>query len=267
MGAASKPTMSMITRQKAWVTRVRRELRARGYYYESGFCTEASGDQLLVNAAHLLGDLYVPLGTESTQPFIPTKPSSSAPPWRPFDRRVPIRWHNDFSTRAGRPELSLSWIQREDPAGPKNGAWWVASSVAVLAKLRETREGRRLTAELKEQAQPFGYRDAGSWRPFRVIGSGNRGFSKDRLRFYGPALEDGALLRFGEVPEYTKEIVSRIEEAADAVREVLPAATGSLLIVHNGLSLHDRSPQTVTGPAERRRQALLCFVQRLHQSQ
>jgi hypothetical protein len=133
-----------------------------------------------------------------------------------------------------------------------------------LAKLCRTREGKRVAAYLREQAQPFGYRDAGSWRPFRVIGSGNRGFGNDRLRFYGPALEDGALLRFGEVPENTKEIVSRIEEAADAVREVLPAATGSLLIVHNGLSLHDRSPQTVTGPAKRRRQALLCFVKRLH---
>lgn len=251
--------------QTEWLQQVRNSLRTRGYYYEPEFCNDASDANALIDAAKLLGDILTPVGTESTHPFIPTKPSSSAPPWRPFDRRVPIRWHNDFSTRAGRPELSLSWIQREDPAGPNNGAWWVASSAAVLAKLCQSREGMRLAADLKEQAQPFGYRDAGSWRPFRVIGSGNRGFGKDRLRFYGPALEDGALLRFGKVPEHTKEIVSRIEEAADAVREVLPAATGSLLIVHNGLSLHDRSPQTVTGPAERRRQALLCFVKRLHQ--
>lgn len=213
--------------------------------------------------AQLLGEIYIVAGTKEPLPVIKTQPARSAPPWRPFDRRVPIRWHNDFSTRAGRPELSLSWIQREDPAGPDNGAWWVASSAAVLAKLCETREGKRLAAGLGERAQPFGYRDAGSWRPFRVIGSGNRGLGKDRLRFYGPALEDGALLRFGKVPDHTKEIVSRIEEAADAVREMLPAATGSLLIAHNGLSLHDRSPQTVTGAAELRRQALLCFVKRL----
>jgi hypothetical protein len=122
-----------------------------------------------------------------------------------------------------------------------------------------------LTAELREKGQPFGYSDAGSWRSFRVIINANRKLSSDQLRFYGSALEDGALLRFDKVPERTKEIVSRIEKAADAVREVLPAATGSLLIVHNGLSLHDRSPQTVTGPEEHRRKALLCFVKRLHQ--
>lgn len=252
-------------KMKEWVQHVREDLRARGYYYELKFCNATTRAECLVTAAKLLGNLYVPSGTESTQPFIPTKPSSSAPRWRPFDRRVPIRWHNDFSTRAVRPELSLSWIQREDPTGPHNGAWWVAASSAVLAKLYETREGRRLTTALREKGQPFGYSDAGSWRSFRVVVNANRTFNYDRLRFYGPALEDGALLRFDKVPDRTKEIVSRIEEAADAVREVLPAATGSLLIVHNGLSLHDRSPQTVTGPEECRRKALLCFVKRLRQ--
>lgn len=215
-------------------------------------------------AAKLLGHLYVPPAAKSSQPFIPTKPSSSAPPWRPFDRRVPIRWHNDFSTRAGRPELSLSWIHREDPAGPENGAWWVASSRAVIAKLCQTREGKRLVADLTKRAEPFGYRDAGGWRPFRVIASNQR-LGQSSLRFYGPALEDGAWLRFSKVPDRTLEIVSRIEEAATSVREVLSARTGSLLIVHNRLSLHDRAPQTVTGPKESRRQALLCFVKRLHQ--
>lgn len=253
------------SRRDKWLHRVREDLRARGYYYDPKFGGDKYDPKVLLTAAKLLGHLYVPSGTESTQPFIPTKPSSSAPPWRPFDRRVPIRWHNDFSTRARRPELSLSWIQKEDPAGPDNGAWWVASCAAVLGQLCQTLDGKRLAAELTQKAQPFGYRDAGSWRPFRVIVSGNRGFGNDRLRFYGPALEDGALLRFGKVPDHTKEIVSRIEEAADDVREVLSAATGSLLIVHNGLSLHDRAPQTVTGPEGQRRQALLCFVKRLHQ--
>ena len=251
--------------QKRWAQSVRKSLWTRGYYYEPEFCIDTSNAEPLLTAAKSLGHLYVPSAAKSTQPFIATKPSSSAPPWRPFDRRVPIRWHNDFSTRAGRPELSLSWIQREDPAGPSKGAWWVASSSAVLAKFCETREGKRLAAELRLRAEPFGYRDEGGWRSFRVIVSANRRFGHERLRFYGPALEDGAYLRFGKITDHTKEIVSRIEDAADVVREVLPAATGSLLIVHNGLSLHDRSPQTVTGPKELRRQALLCFVKRLHQ--
>jgi hypothetical protein len=120
-------------------------------------------------------------------------------------------------------------------------------------------------ADLRKRAQPFGYRDAGSWRQFRVIVKGSSSTGAEILRFYGPALEDGAWLRFGKVPERTKHIVEQIEEAANAVRVVLPAKTGSLLIVHNGLSLHDRSPQTVTGSKELRRQALLCFVKRLHQ--
>jgi hypothetical protein len=122
-----------------------------------------------------------------------------------------------------------------------------------------------LATDLTERAEPFGYRDAGGWRPFRVIVRANRGLGQPTLRFYGPALEDGAWLRSGKIPERTREIVSRIEEAADAVREVLPAKTGSLLIVHNSLSLHDRSPQTVTGPQASRRQALLCFVKQFHE--
>jgi hypothetical protein len=250
--------------QTKWLQRVRDSLRARGYYYEPEFCADTSNSEPVLTVAKLLGRLYVHSAAESAQPFIPTKPSSSAPPWRPFDRRVPIRWHNDFSTRAGRPELSLSWIQREDPAGPDNGAWWVASSAAVLAKLCQTLEGKRLTADLTERAEPFGYRDAGGWRPFRVIVRADRGLGQRALRFYGPALEDGAWLRLGRVPGRTREIVARIEEAADSVREVLRAETGSLLIVHNSLSLHDRSPQTVSGPAGNRRQALLCFVKQLH---
>jgi Taurine catabolism dioxygenase TauD, TfdA family len=248
-----------------WIQKVHCSLRAFGYYYEPKFCRNVENAEEFVATANQLGNVYVPSGAESAQPFIPTKPLAAAPRWRPFDRQVPIRWHNDFSTRAGRPQLSLSWILRQDPNGPDHGAWWVASSAAVIAKLCESREGKRLVADLRERAHPFGYRDAGSWRQFRVIVKGSSSPGAELLRFYGPALEDGAWLRFGKVPERTKDIVARIEEAANAVRVVLPAKTGSLLIVHNGLCLHDRSPQTVTGPKELRRQALLCFVRRVHQ--
>ena len=248
---------------KKWAKCVRDSLRVRGYYYEAEFCANTTEAHSVVTAAKLLGYLHFPAGVNSNCPVIRTQPSSLAPPWRPFDRRTPIRWHNDFSTRAGRPALSLSWIQREDPAGPDNGAWWVASSADVLAKLCQSPEGKRLVAALTERAEPFGYRDAGGWRAFRVIVRANSMSAQRGLRFYGPALEDGAWLRFGKIPERTREIVGRIEEAADSVREVLPAKAGSLLIVHNNLSLHDRSPQTITGRKASRRQALLCFVGRL----
>jgi hypothetical protein len=248
-----------------WVRRVRDNLRTHGYYYEPEFSAETDNAESLLSAARLLGTLFVPSGANPSQPVIRTQPSPVAPQWRPFDRHSPIRWHNDFSTRVGRPELSLSLIRQEDPAGLNKGAWWVASATAVLAQLCQTREGRRLATDLSTRAEPFGYRDAGGWHSFRVITGGEHRLGYKGLRFYGPALEEGAWLRFGRVPPRTREIVARVEEAADSVREVLPAMTGALLIVHNSLSLHDRAEQSVSVPKEQRRQACLCFVKRLHQ--
>lgn len=249
---------------KEWINEVRNSLRTCGYYYQPEFCAKPGDVEPVVTAAKLLGRLHIPLDSDSRRSVIRTQPSSSAPPWRPFDRHAPIRWHNDFSTRVGRPQLSLSWILREDPAGPLSGAWYVASAAEVLGRLRRSRAGSRMFTDLSERAEPFGYRDAGGCRSFRVIFRVREMGGRTGLRFYGPALEDGAWLRFGKIPARTQEIVARIEEAADIVRKVLPAKTGSLLIVHNCLSLHDRSPQTVTGHEGRRRQAELCFVERLH---
>lgn len=251
--------------KKNWVERVRNSLRSFGYYYEPGFCSDTTGTEPVVSAAKLLGVLYVPAGTSSTRPIIHTAPTRCAPLWRPFDRGAPIRWHNDFSTRTGRPVLSLSWIQQEDPGGSDKGAWQVASTEAILEKLCQVREGRILSAELSERAEPFGYRDAGSWRLFRVVVRRGRRLDQRALRFYGRALEEGAWLQLGKVPERTHEIIGRIEEAADAVREVLHAKSGALLIVHNNYSLHYRTTQTVIGTAQNRRHALLCFVKQLHQ--
>lgn len=246
-----------------WIQRVCLNLHTLGYHYEPVLSLRGKDREPVISAARLLGRVYVPTGSSPSRPVIDTHPNRSAPTWRPFDQRAPIRWHNDFSTKQRRPELSLSWIEQEDPEGPDKGAWLVASTAEVLAKLRQSREGKKLITELSQHAEPFGYRDAGDCRSFRVIIRANPNLRQEGIRFYGPALENGAWLRFGRVPERTREIVARIEEAANSVREVLPAKTGSLLIVHNSLSLHDRSPQTVTGPTENRRQALLCFVKQL----
>jgi len=253
------------TKDIEWIRRVRDSLQACGYYYEPEFCTEIGDAAPVVTAARLLGHLYVPPDTNPSQPVILTKPSPSAPEWRPFDRCTSIGWHNDFSTRSRRPQLSLSWIRQGDPAGLNGGAWRVASAAAVLAKLRQTREGNRLVANLSSRAEPFGYSDAGGWRLFRLSISAGSRFGRQGLRFYGRALEEGAWLRLGKVTDRTREIITRVEEAADSVGEVLCASTGSLLIVENCLSLHDRMEQRVNGPEERRRQAWLCFVQQLHQ--
>lgn len=247
-----------------WIQRVRLNLLTIGYHYEPELSLRVKDSEPVICAARLLGRLYIPAGSNPSRPVIDTQPSSSAPRWRPFDRRSLIGWHNDFSTKQTRPELSLSWIEREDPEGPDKGTWLVASTAAVLAKLRQSREGVKLVTELSQHAEPFGYRDVGGWRSFRVIIRANPKLRQEGIRFYGRALENGAWLRFGRVSARTREIVARIEEAANSVREVLPAKTGSLLIVHNNLSLHDRSAQTVRGPKENRRRAILCFVDKLH---
>lgn len=250
----------------AWVRQVRDRLRAHGYYYEPEFCTDPASAEPVLATAKLLGHLHVPSDTSPDQPVILTQPAASAPGWRPFDRRASIGWHNDFSTRRGRPVLSLSLIRRADPDAPNGGAWRVASVAAVLAKLCQTPEGKKLVSELSRRAEAFGYSDAGGWRPFRVIIRANHSpTSPPGLRFYGRALEEGALLRFGNVPERTREIITQLEGAADSVGELLRASTGALLIVDNRFSLHDRLGQQVTGPANQRRQAWLCFVQQLHE--
>lgn len=251
--------------QSAWVRRVRDSLRAYGYYYEPEFCADTDDASHVLAAAGQLGLVYVPIGTEQHQPVILTQPSRSAPTWRPFDRHASIGWHNDFSTRPGRPVLSLSLIRRGNSDEPSGGAWRVASVASILAELRCTHEGNRLISDLARRAEAFGYHDAGGWRPFRVITQADCNSCGRGLRFYGRALEEGAQLRFGHVPVRTREIITRVKEAADAVGEVLRASTGALLIVDNRLSLHDRLEQSVMGPKGRRRQAWLCFVQKLHE--
>jgi hypothetical protein len=246
-----------------WLQRVRSSLRKYGYYYQADFCTETASAEPVITAGRILGHLYVPADTDPDQPVILTHPSSFAQEWHPFDRRASIGWHNDFSTRSVRPQLSLSWIRQEDPAGADGGAWRVASVSSVLNKLGRSREGRSLITDLSTQGEPFGYRDTGGWRSFRIVIRVGESTRKG-LRFYGRALEEGASLRFGKIPDRTIEIIERIEEAADSVGEVLPAKTGSLLIVDNRLSLHDRLMQRVTGPEEQRRQAWLCFVRQVH---
>ena len=239
-----------------WAERVVESLHTCGYFYNRDFSSNIDNADAVVQAARSLGSLFIPSATDSHQPVLLTRPSIRAPKWRPFDRRASIGWHNDFSTRPGRPELSLSWIRHEDPAGPFVGAWRVASVRTVLSKLRGNVEGRRLVGKLSKEAQPFGYMDADPARSFHII-------SQRGLRFYGRALTEGARIALGRVPDRTKEAIALIEGAADGAGETLPASTGSLLIVHNWLSLHDRTEQTVTG-TEARRQAWLCFVKKLH---
>ena len=237
----------------AWAKCVAERLCTCGYFYDPDFSSSVDRVDAVLRAAYSLGPIFS-LNACTDVPALLTRPSMRAPKWRPFDRRVSIGWHNDFSTLVGRPELSLSWIRQEDPSGSHAGAWRVASVRSVLTRLRATVDGRVLVRNLVKEVHPFGYMDAGRAKFFLVIG--RRG-----LRFYGRAMREGAKLAFDRIPDRTEEAIALVEEAADTVGETLPASTGSLLIVHNWLSLHDRTEQTVTG-TEARRQAWLCFVRR-----
>ena len=181
-----------------WAERVVESLRARGYFYKRDFCSNVDDADALVRAARSLGSLLIPLAADVQRPMLLTRPSIHAPKWRPFDRLASIGWHNDFSTRPGRPELSLSWIRNEDPGGPCVGAWRVASVRAVLSELTDSIEGRRLVGKLSKEAQPFGYMDAGRARSFRII-------SQRGLRFYGRALMEGARIALDRVPDQTRK--------------------------------------------------------------
>ena len=241
-----------------WADQVVADLHTRGYFYDPDFASSVDSADVLVRAADALGSVLIPPGTDPRRPVLLTRPSLCAPTWRPFDCRAPIGWHSDFSTWPHRPVLSLSWIRRQDPAGPDAGAWRVASVPAVLARLADSAEGRTLVGQLFRESHPFGYLDGGRPRFFRML-------TPRGLRFYGRALTEGARLAFDKVPPRTRETIALIERAADAVGETLPAATGSLLVVHNWSSLHDRTEQTVADAATgARRQAWLCFVRRLH---
>ena len=240
----------------AWAERVIESLRIYGYFYDHNFSSNFENADAVMMATRSLGPLFVPAETDPHRPLILTRPSIRAPECRPFDRRESIGWHNDFSTRAGRPELSLSWIQHEDPAGPCAGAWRVASVGAVLAKLRNSADGRKLVGKLSKEAQPFGYLDTETSRFYCIV-------CRRGLRFYGRALTEGAQIAFDRVPDHTRDAIALIEAAADAVGETLPASNDALLVVHNWLSLHDRTEQTVEGTGAKR-QAQLSFVKKLH---
>ena len=239
-----------------WVERATEGLRGCGYFYDPNFSSNMENADAVMMAARSLGSLFLPAETNPHRPVILTRPSAQAPKWRPFDRRESIGWHNDFSTRAGRPELSLSWIRRQDPSGPCAGAWRVASVAAVLAKLRCRADSRKLIRKLSKETQPFGYWDTDTSRFYRIV-------CRRGLRFYGRALTEGAQIAFNRVPDHTRVAIALIEDAADAVGETLPASNGALLVVHNWLSVHDRTAQTVAGTGATR-QAQLSFVKKLH---
>lgn len=247
-----------MTDPDSFVSRILENLRTRGYHYEPGFGTEPSD---IVRLARSLGEVFVAGGMDPELPVLVTDPAEDAPSWKPFDRAEAIGWHNDFSTMEDRPVLSLAWIARADP-DPARGAWRVASCAKVLDHLAAQPEGEEILAALGEPF-PFGYADSESAAWYSIVAPvpgepGRRG-----MRFYARALREGARLCFGEVPAATERAMAAVGRAADAVGETLPATAQALLVCHNWLAFHDRTPQT-TGGRQPLRRSVLCFVRTLH---
>lgn len=252
------PTLMTPTFTAPLLSRILTNLKLRGYHYEPSFGAGDDGGVELVRLARELGEVFVAGGMDPDLPVLVTEPAAEAPPWKPFDRPERIGWHNDFSTLPDRPVLSLAWIARADPR-PGWGDWRVASCGEVLEVL--SRDPRVSLDRLRREPLPFGYTDAGepSFLPVvRPIPGG-----REELRFYGRALREGALVRFGSVPAETERLIDALESAADAVGETLAASTGALLVCHNRLALHDRTEQT-TESGRPFRKSVLCFVERLH---
>lgn len=113
---------------------------ADGYAYIPTFAADCTG-LALVALARALGSLYVPPGLDAGHPVLDTHPAADASPLAPFNRPEGIGWHNDFSTHADRPRVSLAYLAHADPRGPDHGAWRVASCDRVLEELGATRKG------------------------------------------------------------------------------------------------------------------------------
>src|SRR5262245_59743495 len=115
-------------------------LVSRGYAYVPTFSPTLTTAPL-VALARSLGPFYFPPGVDPARPVIETHPSADASPLDPFDRPEALGWHNDFSTHAKRPAVSLAYLAQTDPRGPEHGAWRVASADRVLEHLDATAEG------------------------------------------------------------------------------------------------------------------------------
>lgn len=235
---------------------IERALDGQGYWAGAA-SLGADPEAGLLAIAHSLGALYVPEGCDPGAPILYTSPSLD-PKAAPFDRREPIGWHGDFASHEDRPEISIVYVSRADPAGALAGAWRLASAARLVARLRATAAGREAIHFLGRERLPFSYAEGRPVRWFRAIEPG-AGPRSARLRFYEPSIVRGCRAAYGEVPGAVARALRLVTEAADEICEVRPTPAGSLLVINNWEALHDRVEQSVTGSGVDR-EALLTFV-------
>jgi hypothetical protein len=243
------------------ISAVRQALATQGFYYEPAFSATPAR---VLELARALGPFYVPPDVDPDQPFIETQPAADASYFAPFDRAEGIGWHNDFSTHAERPAVSLAYLDRADPCGLHYGAWRIASCDLVLEHLNAVPEGREVVQFLRNTDLPYSFAPEGDPSFFRAVECRGPAAGRLGLRFYGRAIRDGARLAYGRIPAEIEHAVASVEVAADHVGHVLAAPAGALLAADNWHSLHDRLAQSVD-PTLPLRRSLLCFVSEPHQ--
>jgi hypothetical protein len=236
--------------------RIEEALDARGYWAGQG-PARASPRAFLLALARALGEPYVPEGCDEDAPVIATRPTRAAGA-APFDRPEPIGWHGDFASHPDRPELSLVYVSRSDPAGEEAGAWRLALVGDVVERLRANAEGQAAFDLLRETPLPFSYADGGEVRWFDIF-EPRRPDGTLGMRFYEPSITRGCLAVHGEVPPAIASALGFVRRAADEAGEVRPTRSGSLLVIDNWRALHDRTEQSA--PTDRlAREALLAFT-------
>lgn len=233
----------------------------RGGYYFARVATQGeSADEFVLDFARSLGDLYVPPNCDAAAPLIRTAPTRKRHA-APFDRPAPIGWHGDFATHDDRPELSIVYITRPDPRGGGFGAWRLASVADVITALHESTDGRAAFDFLSSTPLPFSYTDGEDPRQFVVFEARPEG--RTGMRFYLPSIRRGCIAIHGDIPPRIASALAQVEAAADRVARIVPTREGSLLVTSNWFALHDRAQQSVSR-TRARREALLCFVKRMH---
>jgi len=231
-------------------------LENHGYW--AGTVSFAAGPEAgLLALARSLGELYVPEGCDPSAPVLYTRPTLD-PQAAPFDRRAPIGWHGDFASHDDRPDISLVYVSRPDPAGALSGAWRLASVARLIERLRSTTDGRTAIEVLTEQMLPFSYAEGKPVRWFRAIETLS-GPGAVQMRFYEPSIVRGCLAVYGDVPNDVAQALRSVKAAADEIAEIRPTPAGSLLVINNWAALHDRVEQSVT-QSGKDREALLAFV-------
>lgn len=238
---------------------IRAAVACDGYYVTHVSPPAASADDVMLDLARSLGELYVPVDCDPAVPVIRTAPTRKRHA-APFDRPEPIGWHGDFATYEDRPELSVVYITRPDPRGGDFGAWRLASVSDVITALHATGDGRAAFDFLSSTPLPFSYSEYESPRQFVVFEARPEG--RIGMRFYAPSIGRGCMAVHGEVPQRIASALAKVEAATDRAARTVPTSEGSLLVTSNWFALHDRIRQSVSR-TRARREALLCFVKRM----